>query len=112
MVTEPETASSAVIRVKGLNNTFGSTVVHQGLDLNVRRGEILAIVGGSGSGKSVLMRSILGLLRPDGGSIEVLGQKLTDAAQAQQIMARRAGVLFQGERCFLRLPCRKILSCR
>ena len=112
MVTESKTANSEtnsaasaaemppVIRVSGLHNQFGSTVVHHDLDLNVRRGEILAIVGGSGSGKSVLMRSILGLLRPSGGSIEVFGQKLDDASEAQHIMARRAGVLFQGGALF------------
>ncbi|HAW94110.1 MULTISPECIES: ABC transporter ATP-binding protein [unclassified Arsukibacterium] len=112
MVTESKTANSEtnsaaspaqkppVIRVSGLHNQFGSTVVHHDLDLNVRRGEILAIVGGSGSGKSVLMRSILGLLRPSGGSIEVFGQKLDDASDAQHIMARRAGVLFQGGALF------------
>lgn len=84
-----------VIRVRGLDNRFGADVVHRALDLDVRRGEILGVVGGSGTGKSVLMRSILGLLRPSGGTIEVFGQRLTDPDAAQQIMARRAGVLFQ-----------------
>ncbi|MEX0915465.1 MAG: ATP-binding cassette domain-containing protein [Wenzhouxiangellaceae bacterium] len=84
-----------VIRVNGLDNRFGSDVVHQGLDLDVRRGEILGVVGGSGTGKSVLMRSILGLMRPTGGSIEVFGQRLNDPDDAQRIMSRRAGVLFQ-----------------
>lgn len=84
-----------VIRVRGLDNRFGADIVHQDLDLDVRRGEILAVVGGSGTGKSVLMRSILGLLRPSGGTIEVFGQRLTDSEDAQQVMARRAGVLFQ-----------------
>jgi len=85
----------SVIRVRGLENRFGADVVHHGLDLDVKRGEILGVVGGSGTGKSVLMRSILGLLRPSGGSIEVFGQRLRDPDAAQQIMARRAGVLFQ-----------------
>src|SRR5678815_204008 len=62
-----------VIRVEGLENRFGEQVVHEGLDLEVRRGEILGVVGGSGTGKSVLMRSILGLRRPNAGRIEVLG---------------------------------------
>jgi phospholipid/cholesterol/gamma-HCH transport system ATP-binding protein len=63
-----------IIRVEGLVNRFGEQVVHDGVDLEVRRGEILGVVGGSGSGKSVLMRSILGLRRPDAGRIEVLGE--------------------------------------
>ena len=84
-----------VIRIRGLSNRFGSNIVHQDLDLDVRRGEIIAVVGGSGSGKSVLMRSILGLLRPNGGDIEVFGQRLADTEDAQRIMSRRAGVLFQ-----------------
>lgn len=60
------------IRVRGLVNRFGSQTVHEDLDLDVRRGEILGVVGGSGTGKSVLMRSILGLRTPDAGQIEVL----------------------------------------
>ncbi|HKL53125.1 MAG TPA: ATP-binding cassette domain-containing protein [Wenzhouxiangellaceae bacterium] len=92
---DSERDNETVIRIRGLLNRFGSNVVHRELDLDVRRGEILAVVGGSGSGKSVLMRSILGLLRPDGGSIQVFGQQLKDAEDAQRVMSRRAGVLFQ-----------------
>ncbi len=62
-----------IIQVRGLVNRFGEQTVHEDLDLDVRRGEILGVVGGSGTGKSVLMRAILGLRRPDGGSIGVLG---------------------------------------
>ena len=58
-----------VIRVRGLSNSFGDQVVHEGLDLDVERGEILGVVGGSGTGKSVLMRSIIGLQTPDAGEI-------------------------------------------
>ena len=64
---------TAAISVRGLVNRFGSQVVHEGLDLDVRRGEILCVVGGSGTGKSVLMRAILGLRRPNAGRIQVLG---------------------------------------
>ena len=88
-------SSEAVVRVRGLETRFGADVVHRSLDLDLRRGEILGVVGGSGTGKSVLMRAILGLLRPSGGSIEVFGQRVEDAEDAQRIMARRAGVLFQ-----------------
>ena len=54
-----------IIRVRGLKNSFGEQVIHEGLDLDVRRGEILGVVGGSGTGKSVLMRSIIGMQTPD-----------------------------------------------
>lgn len=84
-----------VIGVHGLANHFGSTVVHENLDLQMYRSEILGVVGGSGSGKSVLMRAILGLRPPDAGRIEVFGQLLGDAEATRATMARRAGVLFQ-----------------
>ncbi|MGB3738529.1 MAG: ABC transporter ATP-binding protein [Pontixanthobacter sp.] len=89
------------IRVQGLLNRFGSQAVHQDLDLEVARGEILGVVGGSGTGKSVLMRSIIGLQRPNEGQIEVFGQSITDAEPDEQIGVRdRWGVLFQGGALF------------
>ncbi len=93
--------NQTIIRVRGLVTRFGSNTIHDGLDLDVRRGEIIGIVGGSGTGKSVLMRTIIGLKRPEGGTIEVFGempQRLTaDARRAQQ---RRWGVLFQNGALF------------
>jgi phospholipid/cholesterol/gamma-HCH transport system ATP-binding protein len=84
------------IRVRGLTNRFGSQVVHDGLDLDVRRGEILGVVGGSGTGKSVLMRSILGLRAPDEGRIEVLGVDARSGDLADRLhIERNTGVLFQ-----------------
>jgi phospholipid/cholesterol/gamma-HCH transport system ATP-binding protein len=85
-----------IIRVCGLRNQFGQQVVHDDLDLDVRRGEILGVVGGSGSGKSVLMRSILALRRPDAGQIEVMGvdARSDDPADRHHI-ERNTGVLFQ-----------------
>lgn len=85
-----------IIRVRGLVNRFGEQLVHDGLDLDVRRGEILGVVGGSGTGKSVMMRSILGLRRPDEGQIEVLGidARSRDPALRREI-ERNTGVLFQ-----------------
>lgn len=74
--TQPETPVENAITVRGLVNRFGSQVVHDGLDLSVRRDEILGLVGGSGSGKSVLMRSILGLHRFNAGEIVVMGQTI------------------------------------
>ncbi len=89
-------ASEPIVSVRGLVNRFGEQVVHDGLDLDVRRGEILGVVGGSGTGKSVLMRSILALRRPDAGEIEVLGvdARSEDAADRRHI-ERNTGVLFQ-----------------
>ncbi|HAJ87545.1 MAG TPA: ABC transporter ATP-binding protein, partial [Pseudomonas sp.] len=65
------TSDDALIQVRGLVNRFGSQTVHDGLDLDIRRGEILGVVGGSGTGKSVLLRSIVGLRRPNAGSVSV-----------------------------------------
>lgn len=85
-----------IIRVRGLVNRFGSQVVHEDLDLDVRAGEILGVVGGSGTGKSVLMRSILGLQRPSAGEIEVLGvDARAENAQTRLHIERNTGVLFQ-----------------
>jgi len=85
-----------VIRLRGVGTSFGAHVVHRDLDLEVRRGEILALVGGSGSGKSTLLREIILLQRPDRGSVEVLGQDVwaLDEAQARDVR-RRCGVMFQ-----------------
>lgn len=85
-----------IIRVRGLRNQFGAQVVHENLDLDVRRGEILGVVGGSGSGKSVLMRSIIGLRAPDAGDIDVLGVNArSDANDDRLAIERNIGVLFQ-----------------
>ena len=88
--------TNLAIRVRGLVNRFGSQTVHDGLDLDVRRGEILGVVGGSGTGKSVLMRSILGLRTPDAGQIEVLGVDARSNNPADRLrIERNTGVLFQ-----------------
>jgi phospholipid/cholesterol/gamma-HCH transport system ATP-binding protein len=89
------------IVVEGLTNRFGDHVIHENLSLKVRRGEIIGVVGGSGTGKSVLMRSIIGLQVPSEGSIEVLGRSITDAKDDDEIDIRsRWGVLFQGGALF------------
>ncbi|MBL1376699.1 ABC transporter ATP-binding protein [Zobellella iuensis] len=91
----------AVIRIRGLDNRFGSQVVHQGLDLDVYRGEILGVVGGSGTGKSVLLRSIVGLRRPSGGEVRLLGQDLLALPERERArLERRLGVLFQNGALF------------
>ncbi len=89
-------AEPPVIRVEGIRNQFGSQVVHDGLDLEVRKAEILAIVGGSGTGKSVLLRTIVGLIRPAAGRIEVFGTDMGKAgAKERQRVETRWGLLFQ-----------------
>jgi phospholipid/cholesterol/gamma-HCH transport system ATP-binding protein len=85
-----------VIRVHDLKVAFGDKVIMDGLDLDVRRGEILGFVGGSGMGKSVLTRTILGLVRKARGTIEVLGQDLDKLDLKQRrALERRFGVMFQ-----------------
>jgi len=90
-----------LIRVRGLTNRFGAQVVHEHLDLDVRQGEILGVVGGSGTGKSVLMRSIIGLQQPAAGDIAVFGEAMGDRSEAQaKDVRRRWGVLFQNGALF------------
>jgi phospholipid/cholesterol/gamma-HCH transport system ATP-binding protein len=93
--------SEFAIRIEGLENRFGEHAVHQGLNLDVRRGEILGVVGGSGTGKSVLMRSIIGLQTPSHGRIEVLGQEIgAPRGPGEADIRSRWGVLFQGGALF------------
>ena len=90
-----------IIQVKGLTNRFGEQTVHENLDLDVARGEILGVVGGSGTGKSVLMRSIIGLQTPEAGEIHVFGESMIDrGADEAKDVRRRWGVLFQGGALF------------
>ncbi|MFC4254537.1 ATP-binding cassette domain-containing protein [Altererythrobacter xixiisoli] len=89
------------IVIEGLKNAFGDQVIHDNLSLKVRRGEILGVVGGSGTGKSVLMRSIIGLQRPLEGTIEVFGKDIVGAPPEEETGVRsRWGVLFQGGALF------------
>jgi len=90
------TDNNPIISVTGLTNRFGQQTVHEDLALEVKQGEILGVVGGSGSGKSVLMRSILGLREPDAGQIEVLGTDARSRKRADRLhIERNTGVLFQ-----------------
>jgi phospholipid/cholesterol/gamma-HCH transport system ATP-binding protein len=85
-----------VIAVRDLRNQFGRQVVHDHLDLDIYRGEVLGIVGGSGTGKSVLLRSILGLNKPASGRIEIFGRARSDMTpDEERAVERRWGVLFQ-----------------
>ena len=95
-MAQEESNSGPVVRIRGLRNQFGAQVVHDNLDFGVERGEIMGIVGGSGSGKSVLLRTIIGLIRPAAGRIEVFGQDLAELNEAQwNGLRERWGVLFQ-----------------
>jgi len=85
-----------IIRVRGLTTQFGRSVIHDGLDLDVMRGEVMGIVGGSGTGKSVLMRSIIGLNTPKSGTIEMFGQNTSGLKMSErEAIDIRTGVLFQ-----------------
>src|SRR5215467_6528224 len=88
--------SDAVIEVRGLKNRFGAQIVHDGLDMTVLRGEVFGIVGGSGSGKSVLLRTILGLQRPQAGEVRLMGRSLKGLDDnALRAMKANYGVTFQ-----------------
>ncbi|NLY28457.1 MAG: ATP-binding cassette domain-containing protein [Alcaligenaceae bacterium] len=90
MVSEP------IIQVRNITNQFGTHVVHKDLDLDVFRGEILGVVGGSGSGKSVLLRTIVGLHTPRAGTVKLFDQNILQArGAARTALERRFGVLFQ-----------------
>jgi len=97
--TNPGPDREVVVCVRGLRNSFGDAVIHDGLDLDVRRGEIMGVVGGSGTGKSVLMRSIIGLQIPDAGDVSVFGEDMRQDDDDGSIR-RRWGVLFQGGALF------------
>jgi len=88
--------SEAVIEVRGLVNRFGAQIVHDGLDMTVERGEVFGIVGGSGSGKSVLLRSILGLQMPQAGVVRLFGRDITQLSVAELVQVKAGyGVTFQ-----------------
>jgi phospholipid/cholesterol/gamma-HCH transport system ATP-binding protein len=111
--------SEPVIKVRGVVNRFGSQTVHDGIDLDVMPGEVMGVVGGSGSGKSVLLRTIIGLNIPASGSVEVFGRNIYALDEGARIaLERRWGVLFQDGALFssltvaenLQVPLRESLS--
>src|SRR3954466_12422963 len=93
------------IKVRGLKKRFGSNVVLDGVDLDVPRGKSLVVIGGSGTGKSFMIKCILGLMRPDAGSIEIDGEEVVGmpAAERERVM-KKFGMLFQGAALFDSLP--------
>lgn len=85
-----------IISVRGLTTRFGTHTVHENLDLDVRRGEIIGVVGGSGTGKSVLLRAVVGLLKPEAGEIRVFGESVRNTSEEDyRRLRRRWGVMFQ-----------------
>ena len=100
--------ADAVVQMQGIVTRFGKQVVHDGLDLTVRRGEILAIAGGSGSGKSVLLREMIGLQTPTAGTVRLFGTDLaTLDADSWQALRQRWGVMFQKGGLFSALTVRE-----
>lgn len=89
-------STQTVVELEGVGTCFGTTVIHDGLDLRVERGEMVSLVGGSGSGKTTLLRHIIGLTRPQVGSVILFGEPLmAGSIRVQRARRRRFGVLFQ-----------------
>jgi phospholipid/cholesterol/gamma-HCH transport system ATP-binding protein len=105
-----ETRGPAV-QVRGLVSAFGDNVIHDGLDLTVRHGEVMGIVGGSGAGKSVLLNTVIGLRQPQAGVVKVFGQDIEHASRRRwTVIERRWGVLFQQGALFSNLTVRENVS--
>ena len=93
------------IIIKGLSKSFGSKTVLDSLDIEVRQGESLVIIGGSGSGKSVLIKNIIGILNPDSGSVLIDGIEMTNLSSREYSkVLHKFGYLFQGGALFDSLP--------
>lgn len=98
-------AAKKKIAVRGLKKSFGANAVLRGIDLDVDEGRSLVVIGGSGSGKSVLLKCMLGIMRPDGGAIEVDGRNIGRQSDAdRRFMTGQTGMLFQGAALFDSLP--------
>jgi phospholipid/cholesterol/gamma-HCH transport system ATP-binding protein len=93
MSTQTQAASQPLLSARGIVNRFGSQVVHDGIDLDVLAGEILGIAGGSGTGKSVLLKTLVGLRRPDAGEVSIDGKAIGDIGPEEK--AAMIGVAFQ-----------------
>jgi phospholipid/cholesterol/gamma-HCH transport system ATP-binding protein len=104
-MSETPTTATPKIRIRALRKAFGPKVVLDGVDLEVADGESLVVIGGSGTGKSVLIKSILGILTPDAGSIEVDGVEVTALSRRERDgIMQKFGMLFQGAALFDSLP--------
>jgi phospholipid/cholesterol/gamma-HCH transport system ATP-binding protein len=104
-MTGAGSSAAPKIRLRGVRKSFGPKRVLDGIDLDVPAGESMVVIGGSGSGKSVTIKCILGLIRPDAGRIEVDGEEVTGLGGARRdAMLRKFGMLFQGSALFDSLP--------
>ena len=100
--------TAPAIQIEGLRTQFGTKVVHEDLNLSVRRGETIGVIGPSGCGKSVLLSEIIGLIRPAAGQIKVFGETLSDLSPAErETVERRWGVMFQDGALFSNLTVRE-----
>ncbi|WP_371398502.1 ABC transporter ATP-binding protein [Algimonas porphyrae] len=108
-MADPRTREDVpLIEARGILTQFGPNVIHENLDFEVRRGEIVGLVGGSGSGKSVLMNTLLGLKQPEGGTIRYFGKSRSDlSADEEMRLKNEIGVLFQGGALFSSLTVRE-----
>ena len=94
--------TNAMIAVSELRETIGAQEILRGIDLEVQRGETLAIIGRSGGGKSVLLKHIIGLMQPDSGRIEIDGQEIIGLTERQLgAIRQKVGILFQGAACLI-----------
>src|SRR5215470_17895706 len=95
------TSDTPKIRIRNLHKSFGPKAVLRGLDLDIWPGESVVVIGGSGTGKSVLLKCILGLLEPEDGTIAVDGEEVMGmAAKERERVNRKFGMLFQGAALF------------
>jgi len=102
-MSEPK--STPKVELRGVKKRFGRKVVLDGVDLAIEKGQSLVVIGGSGTGKSVMIKCVLGILRPDEGQIFVDGQEVTRlGARARDAVLRKFGMLFQGSALFDSLP--------
>ncbi len=100
--------SAPPMRAVGIRTQFGPNVIHENLNFTVNQGEIVGLVGGSGTGKSVLMNTMLGLKEPEGGHVEYFGQNRNDlTTQARMVINNKMGVLFQGGALFSSMTVRE-----
>jgi phospholipid/cholesterol/gamma-HCH transport system ATP-binding protein len=101
MTSSPPTAEAPKISLRGVTKRFGPKTVLSGVDLDVGRGQSVVVIGGSGTGKSVMLKCVLTLLRPDGGSILVDGKETVGIKGSErEALMRRFGMLFQGAALF------------
>ena len=97
--------SAAKVELRGVKKRFGPKIVLDGLNLSIPRGESLVVIGGSGTGKSVMIKCVLGILHPEGGQIFVDGEEVTHLrGQHRDRVLRKFGMLFQGSALFDSLP--------